>query len=192
MGNTLVPQKDNKLTKIRIMKRIILVGKAGSGKDFFRDYMHKRGRLVDVSFTTRPPRTGEVDGYTYNYVSDNAFENMKLGEQLFECVSFNGWHYGTSMQSWENSELFIMTPSGVGQIPKEDLKDCIVVFFDIAQDVRRERLSKRSDADSVERRIAADDKDFKGFDLYNIKVTNPMYQPDYLQTLIASYEVYEV
>lgn len=163
--------------------RIILVGKAGSGKDYFRDFL-KDHRVLDVSFTTRPKRDGEVEGYTYNFISNTAFNNMLLGEQFYEAVEFNGWQYGTSEENWYNAEVFIMTPSGIGQMSAEDRNTCTIVYFDMDETVRRERLSKRSDADSVERRIEADNKDFDNFSDFDIRITNPKYRQKEILELI--------
>ena len=66
------------------------------------------------------------------------------------------------------------------------LCDCIVVYFDIPLEVRRERLKKRSDWDSVERRIAADEADFKGFEDYDVIVKDPMYDPAELMNDLLS------
>jgi guanylate kinase len=42
--------------------RIILAGKAASGKDYLRDMLIKEGLKPDVSATTRPMRVGEATG----------------------------------------------------------------------------------------------------------------------------------
>ena len=80
-----------------------------------------------------------------------------------------------------------MTPSGVKCIPDEDRKDCTIVYFDIPLEIRRERLMKRSDADSVDRRILADEKDFMGFSDFDIRVTNHLYSAPALYYLILRY-----
>jgi len=166
--------------------RIILVGKAASGKDFYRDYVAKTQRL-DVSYTTRPIRDGEEDGYTYNFLTEAKFNEMAEKGQFFENVKFNGWSYGTSMQSWNHNSIFIMTPSGVKQIPTEDRAECIVVYFDIDEEVRKARLSTRSDADKTKRRLRADLLDFKGFNDFDIRVRNPLFNPIVVSKLIKEY-----
>jgi len=166
--------------------RIILVGKAASGKDYFRDWISKV-EPIDTSFTTRPPREGEIPGYTYNYISKTDFLTLKGKNFFLEAVEFIGWHYGTSWDNWNDKTSFIMTPSGTKHIPKEDRDDCVIVYFDIPMDVRRKRLSERSDFDSVERRILADEEDFKDFNDFNIRVTNPSFDAEALYTTILSY-----
>lgn len=143
--------------------RIIGVGAAGSGKDYFKDYLHSIGFPVDVSYTTRPMRSGEVNGYTYNYVKQPTFDNLVNRGLMYESVKFNGWSYGTAMVNWNLGGYFIMTPSGVDQIDPNDSYNTVVVYFDIDEKVRRQRVSTRSDADSTDRRIEADNKDFEKF-----------------------------
>lgn len=167
--------------------KIILCGRAASGKDYFRDWLSKVEEL-DVSYTTRPPREGEIEGYTYNYVSKDHFTAMQANDAFLEAVEFNGWKYGTSRFNWDTKTVFIMTPSGLKHIPKEDRKDCIVVYFDMDISIRRKRLAQRSDADSVERRIIADEKDFSNFINFDIRITNPMFNTEKLYNTILTYD----
>jgi len=51
------------------------------------------------------------------------------------------------------------------------------VYLDIPEEIRYKRLSKRSDADSVNRRMSADKKDFEGFTDYDLVITNPSFNP---------------
>lgn len=163
------------------MKKIILVGGAASGKDFFKDYLTKEGFMPSVSHTTRPMREGEEQGKTYHFVTDNEFSMMVNQEKFREHKIFNGWKYGTTNDSFVKSDVFIFTPSGIDSL---DVTDFLVVYFDIAIKYRIERLSKRSDSDSVNRRITADLMDFHDFSDYEILVTDPKYDPVELKSLI--------
>jgi guanylate kinase len=59
---------------------------------------------LSVSYTTRPPRSGEVNGRDYHFLSPAQFERMlKTGEFLESAVIY-GYHYGTS-RKWIESEL---------------------------------------------------------------------------------------
>lgn len=166
--------------------RIILIGKAGSGKDYFRDWLNTVEPL-DVSYTTRPPRDGEVDEYTYNFISKDQFVAMEASDAFLEAVEFNGWKYGTSKFSWDTKTVFIMTPTGTKHIPKKDRAKCIFVYFDIPIEIRRKRLERRSDADKVERRLVADDKDFADFKDFDIRITNPRFDAQKLFTTLLTY-----
>ena len=70
--------------------------------------------------------------------------------------------------------LFIMTPIGVSLIKPEDRSDCTILYIDIPIEVRRERLLNRlMPGDSLDRRIEADENDFRNFTDYDIKINNP-------------------
>jgi len=155
-------------------KRIILVGKAGSGKDHARQQMENYGFKYCVSHTTRPPRDGEVNGIDYHFISlDSAIHNFIEKKLLYEYVMFNGWFYGTSIEEFEKSNLFIMTPGGIGKLKTEDRKESFIVYIDIPFEVRRERLLKRKDADIVDRRLASDENDFENFTDFDHRITDP-------------------
>jgi guanylate kinase len=159
-------------------KRIILAGKGGSGKDYLKDIMVSQGLEYSVSHTTRPPRFGEIHGKDYYFVGDEEFEAMNSEDQFYEIDIFNGWKYGTSLFEFETKRIFIMTPRGISNLTPDDRSESVIIYLDINESIRRERLSKRKDADDVERRILADKKDFLGFDDYDYVIISPDFTPD--------------
>ena len=153
--------------------RIIVAGKAASGKDHLRKILEGRGFSYGISYTTRPPRDGEVDGKDYYFIDESEFQSLIDEKFFYEHVSFNGWFYGTSREQWyETDDVFIMTPSGINKIKIEDRKSTFIIYIDIPIEVRRERLSKRSDADTVDRRLQADENDFKNFTDFDIRIND--------------------
>ena len=154
-------------------KRIILVGRAASGKDHIRKKLEDRGFKYAVSYTTRPPREGEVDGKDYIFISEEVAQKMIQNDEFYEYVEFNGWLYGTSRQQFETDDVFIMTPTGLSHVDEVSRKQSFVIFIDIAEDVRRQRMLVRDmPGDSVERRLEADRLDFENFSNYDIRITN--------------------
>ena len=153
--------------------RIVLCGKAASGKDHLRQILEGRGFSYGISYTTRPPRSGEVDGKDYYFIDESEFQSLIDEKFFYEHVSFNGWFYGTSREQWyETDDVFIMTPSGISKIKVEDRKSTFIIYIDIPIEVRKERLSKRSDADSVDRRLEADENDFKHYTDFDIRIND--------------------
>jgi guanylate kinase len=154
--------------------RIILCGKAASGKDHLRKILEGRGFKYGVSYTTRSPRKGEIDGKDYFFLEENEFQNLIEQGFFYEHVAFNGWLYGTSKEQWfTTDDVFIMTPSGISKLHAADRKSSFIIYIDIPTEIRRERLAERNDnADSIERRLSADDKDFENFTDYDIKITD--------------------
>lgn len=154
-------------------KRIVLVGKAGSGKDFLRRKFEDRGFTYAISYTTRPPREGEVNGKDYYFISEDEAKVLIESNFFYEYVIFNGWIYGTSMSQFLQDDLFIMTPKGISHIKPEDRESCFIIYLDIPTSTRIKRLGKRDmPGDSVRRRIEADELDFDDFLDYDLRITN--------------------
>jgi len=150
--------------------KIIIVGPGGSGKDYLRKKMVSRGFEYGVSFTSRPPREGEEEGVDYYYRDDDFFS---LNSDLFlELQEFNGWKYGISKGEFSIKNLFILSPAGLRSLPSDFRNDSFVIYLNPAENVRVKRLQERNDADSVERRLIADRKDFFDFFDYDIMITN--------------------
>lgn len=158
-------------------KRIIIVGKGGSGKDHMRKMLQDEGFRYCISHTTRPPRNGENNGVDYYFVSlDGAIHDYILKERFYEFVIFNEWLYGTSKDEFDRSNLFIMTPSGIQKLNEKDRAESHIVYLDIDEPIRKHRLSMRRDADDVQRRLIADEADFENFTDFDEKITDPFFK----------------
>lgn len=59
---------------------------------------------LSISFTTRAPRTGEVNGQDYHFVERAEFERMIAANELLEYAEVYGNYYGTS-KTWIASVL---------------------------------------------------------------------------------------
>lgn len=156
------------------MNNVILVGKAASGKDHLRKVMENRGFKYGISYTTRPPRDGEIHGKDYYFISKEEFLEKIKSDYWYEYVEFNGWYYGTSNDQFYNlCNLFIMTPKGISLIKPKDRLNCTVIYLNIPINIRRSRLENRNmPGDTLNRRLNADENDFKSFSDYDIKIEN--------------------
>jgi guanylate kinase len=150
--------------------KIIIVGPGGSGKDFLRKKMVNKGFEYGVSFTSRPPREGEEEGIDYYYRNEDFF---KSNEEIFlELQEFNGWRYGISKGEFSIKNLFILSPAGIKSLPKSFRDEAFVIYLNPPADIRKKRLAERNDADDVERRFLADERDFFKFSDYDTMITN--------------------
>ncbi len=57
------------------------------------------GIKLSVSYTTRAPRSGEINGREYHFVSSGKFEAMIEAGEFLESALVHDNHYGTS-QAW--------------------------------------------------------------------------------------------
>ncbi len=78
----------------------MLSGPSGVGKDTVLQALFELDPQLhySVSYTTRPPRPGEVDGVSYSFVSEPEFIAMVDGGELLEWARVHGNLYGTSMR----------------------------------------------------------------------------------------------
>ena len=115
------------------MNKVILIGKAAAGKDHMRKVLEGRGFIYGTSYTTRPPREGEIDGQDYYFVSEDEFTRLASQNFWYEYVEFNGWFYGTSHDQFKNTcDLFVMTPKGVEALNPIDRKQFLRSILKVA------------------------------------------------------------
>ncbi len=79
---------------------VVLSGPSGVGKSTLcRAVMQRLDNLeFSISFTTRPPRQGEVHGRDYFFVDDATFDRMIAENAFVEWAVVHGNRYGTSLE----------------------------------------------------------------------------------------------
>ena len=154
--------------------KIVLVGKAASGKDYLRKRLMNKGLSYGVSHTTRDPRPGEVHGKDYIYVSVEEFMQLVESNQIVEYQKFNGWFYGISREQFDKADIMIMNAEAIDMLPEDIRSQCTVIYLDIPYEVRRDRLMSRSDQqDPMEGRMQLDEEQYANFNNFDIRITNP-------------------
>jgi guanylate kinase len=73
---------------------IVITGVSGSGKTTLSQLFPVERRIV--SYTTRNPRPGEIDGIDYYFVTKEQGEEIKNSENSFEETCFAGNVYGVT------------------------------------------------------------------------------------------------
>ncbi|MDE8342637.1 MAG: guanylate kinase, partial [Acidocella sp.] len=76
---------------------LVLAAPSGAGKTTLSRALlaSDPGLSLSVSVTTRGPRTGEVDGQHYHFISQDRFEQMVERGELLEHATVFGRSYGT-------------------------------------------------------------------------------------------------
>lgn len=99
---------------------ITITGPTCSGKSKLAQQFASRGIHEIRSFTTRPPRAGEVNGREYDFVSEAVVDHLVASGQVCQLATINGARYGSSLrQVQEASEksagacCIVVEPSGV-------------------------------------------------------------------------------
>ena len=156
--------------------KIIICGAGGSGKDYMKRKYEKKGFRTGILDTSRPIRKREVNKVDYNFLTSETILSDEINDKYIDVSSYNGWHYGFSHEQWNNNNLFVLTPKIINKLNKLKLLDnTIIIYLDIAENVRIERLSKRNDSDNVKRRINSDRTDFNNFTIYDIVIKNELF-----------------
>jgi guanylate kinase len=153
--------------------KLILVGKAASGKDHLKQKLQKKGFKIGISHTTRSPRVNEQDGVDYHFVNDSQFLEMIDQGKFIEYMKFNGWYYGQTEEDFDSADVMIMSKDGLDMLPEQYRKQCAVIYLDIDRLTRIERLNDRDDKnDSIQRRMDTDDEQFEKFTDFEIRIKN--------------------
>ncbi|MFA5354351.1 MAG: guanylate kinase [Thermodesulfovibrionales bacterium] len=128
-----------------------------------------------VSYTTRSPRPGEIDGIHYTFVDQGEFRSMVSAGEFLEWAEVHGNLYGTSRGRVELSLsggtdiILDVDVQGARQI-REKLPESVLIFIlPPSMEVLQERLTGRqSDAEEVIRRRIRRAKEeiaeYKGYD----------------------------
>jgi guanylate kinase len=122
---------------------------------------------LSVSYTTRAPRAGEIDGKAYHFVSRDRFLEMAAGGEFLESAEVYGNLYGTS-QRWiaeetakGNDVLLEIDWQGAQQV-RRLFPHCITIFIlPPSLEALEQRLSGRGkdSAEVIAKRLAAAHED---------------------------------
>lgn len=119
---------------------IVLTGESASGKSSIERYLvDNYGFKKVVSYTTRPPRDGEVGGIDYHFVSEEFFLMLKEEGFFAETAVYRDWHYGTAKKDCTDDKIAVLTPHGLRQVSKIDGINVISFYINVP---RRDRLIK--------------------------------------------------
>ncbi len=116
---------------------LILSSPSGAGKTTLAKKIEHcdRNFKISVSYTTRTPRTTEVDGVDYNFVSINKFQELASQNKFLEQAKVFGNYYATLKGPIEdhlaqgNDYLFDIDWQGSEQVKKIMPLDIVSVFI---------------------------------------------------------------
>ncbi|MBR3002253.1 MAG: AAA family ATPase [Clostridia bacterium] len=164
---------------------VILSGVAGAGKDTIKKELIKRMENVETlpSFTSRPPREGDVEGGTYHFVTKPEFEQMIQNGDFYEYDIHHNNYYGTSKKLLKekiSSGKIIVKDIDVNgtdhliDLLKDDTK-IVTIFLRVPKEELRKRLENRVDKPSEEEiilRLNRFDYEESRIDLYDYVLKN--------------------
>lgn len=163
---------------------IVLIGKSCSGKDSVAKILFFMGYTRVVTCTTRPMRTGEIDGVDYYFISQDEFMKMIEKRDFAEYRSYETqrgmWLYGSRIDDYKyaTEKVIILTPEGLINIRKKYPNLPITaIYLEVSNKELKRRMMLRAnmsneDIKEVKRRYKADKKDFKHIKKYVDYVVN--------------------
>ncbi|KAG0640766.1 P-loop containing nucleoside triphosphate hydrolase protein [Tuber brumale] len=131
---------------------IVLSAPSGTGKSTLLTRLfatHPKTFGFSVSHTTRKPRSGEVPGVDYHFVTPEIFESLIAKEAFIEHTRFSGNYYGTSIEAVkavaEEGRVCVLDieMEGVKQVKRTDLGAKFVFLKPPSLEVLKSRLEGR-------------------------------------------------
>jgi guanylate kinase len=145
---------------------IVVSGPSGVGKDTIIKRLLELDKNLkySVSYTTRAPRKGEVDGVNYRFVDRKRFEELIKQGVFLEHATYDGNLYGTPIAEVERARdagrdvVLKIDIQGAEQV-RERAKDALLIFIappSLEELVRRqkERASESDEERAARTRIA--------------------------------------
>ncbi|MDD2701099.1 MAG: guanylate kinase [Sideroxydans sp.] len=144
---------------------IVISAPSGAGKTSLVHALleHNPQIGLSVSYTTRAPREGEINGKHYHFISRETFLEMAKRGEFLESAEVYGNYYGTS-QKWIADEtakgrdiLLEIDWQGAAQVRKI-FPACISIFIlPPSREALAQRLNGRGtdDASVISKRLAA-------------------------------------
>ena len=143
---------------------IIITAPSGAGKTtLVRGLLGRDPQMhLSVSYTTRAPRAGDVDGRDYHFVDKARFMAMLKRGEFLESAEVHGNHYGTS-EAWiraqraAGSDILLEIDWQGAQQVRRIFADTIGIFIlppSIAELERRMRRRGQDSEEVVRRRLA--------------------------------------
>jgi guanylate kinase len=173
----------------------IVSAPSGAGKTSLVKALLKTDPAIrlSVSYTTREPRPGEIDGHDYHFIDRHGFEKM-LGEgEFLEHAEVYGNFYGTSkggiardLDAGHHDILLEIDWQGAAQVRQYFPHAVSIFIMPPSFDALRTRLSGRGqDSDAIiQRRLSAAAHDVAHADAFDYIIVNDDFDHA-LQDLVA-------
>jgi len=155
---------------------------SGTGKTTVVEHLvHRTPRLKQsISFTSRAPRAGEVDGVDYNFISRQEFEAMVRQGAFLESADIFGNLYGTGRAGTERTLaagidlVLVIDVQGAKQV-RQQLPEAVGIFvlppsFESLE--MRLRGRNKDPEDAIQHRLATARREVDAVTDYDYVVVN--------------------
>jgi len=161
----------------------VLSSPSGAGKTTLTKKLAENNSqfVISISHTTRKPRSNEINGKDYHFVTLKEFSNLIENKEFYEFASIFDNYYGTHKEMVDKllldgkDVLFDIDWQGTQQLKK--IKDLnIVTFFILPPNIKvlRDRLLNRHKGEEkiIEKRMNKFNEEVSHWNEYNYVVIN--------------------
>jgi len=164
-------------------KMIILSSPSGAGKTTLVKKISKEKKYkISISHTTREPRSNEINGVDYFFITEDEFQKLIKEKAFLEYANvFKNFYGSTKKQVFDNLEkgfnvLFDIDWQGAKQIRNQKFNYEILSFFILppSREVLLQRLVTRGESkkETIKLRMDQFDKDVLHWADYDFVVIN--------------------
>ncbi len=160
---------------------VILSSPSGVGKTTLTKKIQQKYKnfKISVSHTTRTPRSNEIDGVDYHFVSKEKFKELISNGKFYEYAKIFENYYGTLKSIVdetirENDILFDIDWQGTKQLSKFKNLNLIKIYLITDKEELKSRLIKRNQNtdEEVKKRFDSFDEDIKHWNDYDYIIIN--------------------
>jgi len=158
---------------------LVITGPSGVGKGtLIQELLRRLPELeLSVSATTRPARSGEVDGRDYHFLDPDEFERRARASEFLEHAVYAGNRYGTlrsELRRAPEGVVLEIEVQGARQV-REALPEAVLVFIaPPSPEVLRERLIGRGtdSPEEIRRRLEQAERELAAQDEFQHVIVN--------------------
>ena len=160
---------------------VVLSSPSGVGKTTITKKIQQKYQSfkISVSHTTRQPRSNEIDGVDYFFVSKDKFKDLIKKDKFYEYAKIFENYYGTLKESvnktiLKNDILFDIDWQGTKQLSKFNNLNLIKIYLITDKKELKQRLIKRNQNSEgeIEKRFKAYDDDITHWSDYDYVIIN--------------------
>ena len=161
---------------------VILSSPSGVGKTTITKKIQQKFETfkLSVSHTTRPPRSNEVNGVDYHFVSKKDFTKLIDNNDFYEYAKIFDNYYGTlkkkiNQMNMSNDIIFDIDWQGTKQLSKFKNLNLLKIYLipSNKEDLKKRLIDRNQNTnDEIETRFRSFDEDIKHWHDYDYIVIN--------------------
>ena len=161
---------------------VVLSSPSGAGKTTITKKIQQKYRSfkLSVSHTTRKPRSNEINGVDYHFVSKKFFENLVKNNEFYEYAKIFDNYYGTLKKNIndtiiKNDIIFDIDWQGTKQLSRFKELNLLKIFLipDSENELKKRLISRNQNSPAeIEERFNAYKYDVKHWKDYDYIIIN--------------------